>query len=623
MTKTAPKGRPKPKTTFKRYFDSEKPENNDLEAVKPLKRKSQQNFVGDFIKMQNQIKKEKPRKAFLKPRPKGKLKEDAEEESSAKRNPIPQELLDKYSRGEKVEAKGVKTRHFKEQQTRREKYLEYAVEQAARTELLLHETAGQLEADEGEVTAEYRQGQIAENVDLQSAAKHFSLNMEFGPYHMRYTKNGRHLLLGGRRGHIAAFDWVTKKLHCEFNAMESIEDVQWLHVNTMFAVAQKSWVYFYDNKGTELHCVKRLARVNRLDFLPYHFLLAAGNTAGYASWLDVSIGELVGNFQTNLGDIRIMRHNPSNGVLCIGGGKGVVSMWSPKVREPLAKLLCHSTAMSALAVDPRGQHLVTAGLDRAVKVWDIRNLVQDKPLAHFQLRLPANELDVSQRGMLALSQGTYLETYADLLSGGGTGNYEKLPYLRQRCDAFVHGLRFCPYEDVLGVSTAKGFQSLLVPGSGEPNFDAMEANPYETSKQRREHEVHALLEKIPPELITLNPHEITGVDAPTLQEKIDAKRKLFHLKPPKINMKSRHKMKGKGGSANAARNKQIVKDLKRKVSRTSAWYSNKILIYIRPSPAGVHCRGEGGQEERRQGAHRQGGGCCGEQDQEGQALGAG
>ncbi|XP_020808384.1 WD repeat-containing protein 46 [Drosophila serrata] len=558
MTKPTPKERPKQMT--KRYFDVEKATDNDGGGVEHVKvrRKSQQNFVGDFIKMQNKPK----RKPSSRPPFAKKAAQPAEPQP--KKNPIPQELMDKYSRGEKVLPKGVKTRHFKEQQTRKEVYLEYATEQAARTELLLREIPGQLEPDEGETTAELRQAELAGLVDLQSATKHFSLKMEHGPYHLRYTKNGRHLLLGGRRGHVAAFDWVTKRLHCEFNAMETIEDVQWLHVPTMYAVAQKSWVYIYDNKGTELHCVKRLARVNRLDFLPYHFLLAAGNSAGYASWLDVSIGELVGNFNTGLGDIRKLCHNPSNGVLCIGGGRGVVSMWSPKVREPLAKMLCHSTSITALTVDPRGQYLVTAGLERSVKVWDVRMLVQDQPLTHFQLRLPANELDVSQRGMLALSQGTYLETYADILSGGGTGDSTKLPYLRQRCDAFVNGVRFCPYEDVLGVATASGFQSLLVPGSGEPNFDAMEDNPYETSKQRREHEVHALLEKIPPELITLNPHEITGVDAPTLQEKIDAKRKLFHVKAPRIDMKMRHKMKGRGGSAKAARNKQIVKDAKRK-----------------------------------------------------------
>lgn len=548
MTKTAPKGGKKPPV---RYFNAGNENTDDVKHVK-LKRKKQQNFIGDFVKMQSHYKLKQPHNQ--------KPKQIKKTEEKLK---IPQPLLDKYSRGDAVNSKGVKTRHFKDQQQRKEVYLTYATEQAARTELLLQEEAGQLVADEEETTASYRQSEIVANVDLQSAAKHFDLKLGFGPYKMRYTKNGRHLLLGGKRGHVAAFDWITKKLHCEFNVMESVADVQWLHVPTMYAVAQKEWVYFYDKKGTELHCVKRLARVNCLDFLPYHFLLAAGNNAGYASWLDVSIGELVGNFSTGLGDIRHMRHNPSNGVLCIGGGKGVVSMWSPKVREPLVKLLAHSTAMTALTVDPKGVHLVTAGLDRTVKVWDIRNL-NETPLAIFRLRLPANELEVSQRGMLALAQGNYLETYTNVLNGGGTGNRNNLPYLRQRCDAFVHGMRFCPYEDVLGISTANGFQSLLMPGAGEPNYDGLEDNPYETKKQRREHEVHALLEKIPSELITLDPHEITGVDAPTLQEKVDAKRQLFQLKPPKIDMKPRHKMKGRGGTAKMARNKQIVKDQQRK-----------------------------------------------------------
>uniref|UniRef100_A0A1I8N4Q7 BING4 C-terminal domain-containing protein n=1 Tax=Musca domestica TaxID=7370 RepID=A0A1I8N4Q7_MUSDO len=531
----------------KRYFQ----EVVDESEVKKIKHrpKIKQEFKGEIIKVEQNV--QKPLKPHLK-RKKGYQKYED------KRPNIPKHILDKYNRGENVEVDGIKTKYFKEKQQRKEVYLEYATEQAARTELLLTEQQGFIEADEGEVTAEYRQEEIAANVDIQSASKLFKLNLEFGPYSMRYSRNGRHLLLGGRKGHVSSFDWVTKKMHCEMNVMEEVADVSYLHVHTMFACAQKDHVYIYDNQGTELHCIKRMYRVNRMEFLPYHFLLATGNKDGYLSWLDVSIGELVGNYGTKLGEIRIMRQNPSNGVLCLGGGKGVVSMWSPKVREPLAKLLCHPTPLSALTVDHKGQHLITAGLDRKVKVWDIRSL--NGPLAKYKLRLPASQVEVSQKGVLAICQGNYCELYHNLIMGESASR----PYLRQHCGSFVHGMRFCPYEDILGVSTANGFQSLLVPGSGEPNYDALEDNPMQTKSQRREHEVHSLLEKIPAELITLDPNEIATVDEPTLQEKIDAKRAIFFLKPPEVQMNSRRKMKGKGGSANAARNKQIVKDQKRK-----------------------------------------------------------
>ncbi|XP_077495528.1 WD repeat-containing protein 46 [Amblyomma americanum] len=433
----------------------------------------------------------------------------------------------KYDRSGRIRLRGVKTKVQRKKIQARAQKVRQSVLQAARAELLLPEDVGYLQADEGEETFQLRQPDIANAVDITSCTKYFDLNLpEFGPYSINYSRESRHLLLGGARGHVAALDWVTKHLLCETNVMESVHAVQWLHMPTMFAVAQKSWTYIYDSQGVELHCLKALDNVLRMAFLPYHFLLVTASEKGYLSWLDTSIGKMVTQFNAKSGRLNVMKQNPYNAVILTGHTNGVVKMWTPNVKEPLVSMLCAKAPVRDLAVDQRGLYLATASADRTLKIWDLRMY---KTLNAYKLQAGPGHVAFSQKEMVALSLGNFVEVYKDCCRSTVTA-----PYLRHKAPGTVSSLEFCPYEDVLGIGHQRGFTSVLVPGSGEPNFDALESNPYMTKQQRREMEVKALLEKVQPELICLDPKRLGKVNVERMEAKAEEYSKKMGVKPKTI-----------------------------------------------------------------------------------------
>ena len=65
---------------------------------------------------------------------------------------------------------------------------------------------------------------------VQNAQSIFDLKLDdFGPYKsLDFTRNGKHLLMGSKKGHIAMLDWKNKDLVCEFNTKQLIRDVHFL-----------------------------------------------------------------------------------------------------------------------------------------------------------------------------------------------------------------------------------------------------------------------------------------------------------------------------------------------------------------------------------------------------------
>ena len=88
---------------------------------------------------------------------------------------------------------------------------------AAQTEQwLLPAEAGFIEAEGMERTYRFSQEALASSADATSSRKAFDLSLpELGPYCLDYTPNGRHMLLGGRKGHLAVVDWAKPRLTTE------------------------------------------------------------------------------------------------------------------------------------------------------------------------------------------------------------------------------------------------------------------------------------------------------------------------------------------------------------------------------------------------------------------------
>ena len=191
-------------------------------------------------------------------------------------------------------------------------------------------------------------------------------------------------------------------------------------------------------------------------------------------------------------------------------------LWSPSLNTYLAKVHCHQGSIHSLAVDHEGLRMATAGADGKLKIWDLRTY---KMIDEYRTLRPAHSLDFSQRGLLAVGNGPNVTVWRDIYR-----ERQHNPYLGHLLPGkTVQSVRFCPFEDVLGVGHSGGFGSILIPGSGEPNFDSLDANPYANRKQRQEAEVHSLLDKLAPDTIGLDPRAIGAITRDHEREVIPAR----------------------------------------------------------------------------------------------------
>ena len=392
-----------------------------------------------------------------------------------------------------------------------------AREEAQRADILLTEEQGFVEAEGMEKTFRFKQDEIVKSVDIGTANKRFELKLnDYGSYTIDYSRNGRDLLICGKKGHIASFDWQLGRLHTELHLNETTSAVKYLQSNQMFAVAQKKYVFIYDHEGTEIHKLQQHTDPTLLEYLPYHMLLVSAGKNGWIRYHDITTGEMVGNLRTKLGPTVSLAQNPWNAVIHAGHANGQVTLWAPNMSTPLVKMQAAGGPIRSLAVNRDGRYMALLGTDKTVKIWDIRKFEE---LDSYSTPTQANSIDISDTGLVSVGWGPHVTIWKDCFK-----THQEKPYLSHLIPGSqVQSTKFVPFEDILGVGHNKGFSSLIVPGSGESNFDALEINPYETSKMRREGEVRSLMNKLKPDMITLDPDVIGTVDRRKPQERLTAK----------------------------------------------------------------------------------------------------
>lgn len=122
---------------------------------------------------------------------------------------------------EYMRGSGVTTQHIKDKKLKgmievSEKAFGRAARSAAIVESLLPDESGYMQSEGFERTYNVSQTQLKSMVDLNTSKNIYCLDLdEFGPYSPYYSRNGRWMVLGGSKGHIALLDCLRMRVKTE------------------------------------------------------------------------------------------------------------------------------------------------------------------------------------------------------------------------------------------------------------------------------------------------------------------------------------------------------------------------------------------------------------------------
>lgn len=254
-----------------------------------------------------------------------------------------------------------------------------------------------------------------------------------------------------------------------------------------------------------------------------------------------------------------MTQNIQNSIIVTGHSNGTVNFWSPNYNsEPVVKMLTHPNSVTNVVIDNSGNYLTTTGVDKKMKVYDLRNTYEQV----FEYFTPSQvySLAISQKGLLAVGNKSVVEIWKN-----HSLSKQQKPYLKHHFEnkqIYPNSMQFINFEDFLGIGTNNGYTQLSIPGSGEPNFDTYENNPFESKNQRKNNQIHKLLEKIPYTMININSESlINTIDYRDKNVVNQEKKNEIKFKSEEKYNEYKKKEKKKMRLKSKEKHKEIVKNL--------------------------------------------------------------
>lgn len=201
-------------------------------------------------------------------------------------------------------------------------------------------------------------------------------------------------------------------LASKFKDQLAIKDVKWSHgeFDTVIATAAANGriiTYDLQRAGLELSRLNGHNRqVHKLAFNPHRpaWLLSGSQDSTIRMWdlrsaSPAATIQSISRYSSNSDAVRDIRWSTGDGtVFATATDSGAIQCWDYRqTKAPQLKITAHEKPCYAVDWHPDGKHLVSAGTDRQVKVWDFSSSAERRQKPTFQFRAPQPVVNVRWR----------------------------------------------------------------------------------------------------------------------------------------------------------------------------------------------------------------------------------